>query len=158
MSHRLVEFVSFGSIPTDQITAHMRDPRLAEHMPLLGTSWDHAKTDAFLAAKAEYWRRDGLGHWAILVDGEYVGWGGFQREGSEWDFGLVLRPAFFGLGFLITREALNFAREHPDIPYITFLLPHSRKHLGALRREGAVEQGQIEYEGKVFRKFRLETA
>lgn len=41
------------------------------------------------------WARYGLGHWAFLAEGRHVGWGGFQREGDEWDFGLVLRPYAF---------------------------------------------------------------
>ena len=51
-----------------------------------------------VAAKEACWRRDGLGHWAILANGAYAGWGGFQKEGEDWDFGLVLSPGFFGLG------------------------------------------------------------
>ena len=58
----------------------------------------------FVTKKEEYWVRDGLGHWAFLVDGTYVGWGGFQKDGDEWDFGLVLRPGSFGLGRRITKN------------------------------------------------------
>ena len=43
------------------------------------------------------------------------------------------------------------------IPFVTFLLPPSRKNLGALDRLGAKPVGQIEYDGETFLKFRLET-
>ncbi|WP_432676105.1 hypothetical protein [Nioella aestuarii] len=40
---------------------------------------------------------------------------------------------------------------------MTFLLPPSRQHLGALRRLGAREVGFVDHAGQTFRKFRLET-
>ena len=129
-----IKFVSLETIAPAEITAHMSDPRMAEHMPLLVGDWDDEKTRAFLAGKAECWRRDGLGHWAILIDGAYAGWGGFQKEGDEWDFGLVLRPDFFGAGISIASKALEHAKNDHRISYITFLLPRSRKHLGGLRK------------------------
>ncbi|WP_424929655.1 hypothetical protein [Amaricoccus tamworthensis] len=136
----------------------MSDPVVAEHMPLSTRRWDAAATAAFVAAKEATWARDGLGHWAILVDGRYVGWGGFQKEGDEWDFGLVLKPDAFGLGLRIARRALDLARADPRIPFVTFLLPPSRRNLGALRRMGAEFVGEVDYAGAVFRKYRLETA
>ena len=94
-------------------------------------------------AKEACWQRDGLGHWAILCNGAYAGWGGFQREGDEWDFGLVLKPGSFGLGVPITVKALAFARDDDRIPFVTFLLPPSRKHLRWLDRLGAVFIGDV---------------
>lgn len=154
---RNISFVRLTDIPSEELLAHMSDPRVAEHMPLLTFEWDEAAARNFIAAKEVAWARDGLGHWAILCDGVYVGWGGFQKEGEEWDFGLVLKPGAFGLGLPIARKALAFARNDERIDYVTFLLPPSRKHLGALRRLGARDVGEIEYEGAIFRKFRLDT-
>lgn len=138
--------------------AHMADPRVAEHMPLLTAEWDAAFAAKFIATKEACWARDGLGHWAILCDGHYVGWGGFQREGDEWDYGLVLRPDAFGLGAAISRKAIAFARADERIPFVTFLLPPLRKNLGALARLGAKRIGQVAYDGAEFLKFRLETS
>lgn len=152
-----IAFTRLPTIDPSEIAAHMSDPRVAEHMPLLTFAWDEAAVAKFVADKEERWRRDGLGHWAILVNGEYVGWGGFQKEGDEWDFGLVLRPSAFGLGTRITKKALEFAFADARIPFVTSLLPPSRKHLGALDRHGARFVGEVDYEGSVFRKYRLET-
>jgi hypothetical protein len=152
-----LHFVRLTEVPAADILGHMRDPRVAEHMPLLTMPWTEETVAAFVAAKDACWTRDGLGHWAFLADGTYVGWGGFQKEGDEWDFGLVLRPDHFGLGVKIAKKALDFARKDARIPYVTFLLPPSRRHLGALRRMGAQQVGDILYEGNRFLKFRLET-
>lgn len=152
--------VAFGRLPDIapiEILAHMSNPRIGAHMPLATFKWDIDAVAHFVAAKERYWRRDGLGHWALLYHGRYVGWGGFQKEGGEWDYGLVLMPKRFGLGPLITRRAIEFAVNDDRIPYVTFLLPPTRKRLGALSRLGAEFMHEIEYEGARFLQFRLNT-
>ncbi len=152
-----ITFGRLSEIDPTEIMAHMSDPRVAAHMPLLKHPWDYPTATRFIAAKEASWTRDGLGHWAILSDGKYVGWGGFQKEGDEWDFGLVLKPNVFGLGMQITKKAIDFAFADDRIPYVTFLLPPSRKNLGALDRIGAKRMASIQYDGKTFIKYRLET-
>ena len=154
--HKLT-FVRLPDISPDEIIAHMSDPRVAEHMPLLTSKWNEHVLSEFIATKEECWHRDGLGHWAILCNDIYVGWGGFQKEGDEWDFGLVLKPDSFGLGTRITKKAIEFAIADKRIPYITFLLPRSRTHLGGLARLGARFVGKVEHDGKRFLKYHLDT-
>ncbi|MCB1379813.1 MAG: GNAT family N-acetyltransferase [Alphaproteobacteria bacterium] len=157
-STAVITFVRLTEVPPDMLVAHMSDPRMAEHMPLLTQPWDHVVAEQFVSAKEACWQRDGLGHWAILADGLYVGWGGFQKEGKEWDFGLVLRADAFGLGATITRKAMSFAQADPRIACVTFLLPPSRRKLGALARIGARYDGDVEYAGSMFRKYHLDMA
>lgn len=156
-SRREIAFVRLPEITPDVIIAHMSDRRVAEHMPLLTFEWDDAAVAKFVTAKEECWCRDGLGHWAILCDNTYVGWGGFQKEGDEWDYGLVLKPEYFGLGARISKKAIEFAMADERIPYVTFLLPPSRKSLGALTRLGAKFVTEIDYDGAKFLKYRLDT-
>ncbi|ALA58101.1 GNAT family N-acetyltransferase [Nitrospira moscoviensis] len=153
---RRITFVRLPDVSKDEILRHMSDPRVAEHMPLLAFKWDYDAVTKFVEAKEKCWRRDGLGHWAILSNGRYVGWGGFQKEGDEWDFGLVLKPDSFGLGVHIYKKAIALAISDGRIPFVTFLLPLSRKNLGALERLGATFVGEIEIDHAVFRKFRLD--
>ncbi len=150
-----ISFTRLTQISTPEILAHMKNPRLAEHMPLLTQDWDEETVDEFVKAKEAYWTRDGLGHWAFLHGGDYVGWGGFQKEGEEWDAGLVLKPGAFGLGARITRRAMEFAKSDERITSVTFLLPPSRKKLGALRKLGACPVGEVDYGGEKFLKYRL---
>lgn len=152
-----ITFARLSQIAPAEIAAQMSDPRVAAHMPLLTSAWDAAMAADFIASKEACWARDGLGHWAFLSGGRYVGWGGFQKEDDGWDFGLVLKPDAFGLGARITRKALAFARADDRIPFVTFLLPPSRRHLGALERLGARQVGRIAQDGAEFLKFRLET-
>lgn len=152
-----ITFARLPDISSDEIIAHMSDPRVAQHMPLLTFKWDKDALTKFVAAKEACWHRDGLGHWAILCDDIYVGWGGFQKEGDEWDFGLVLKPDSFGLGARIAKKAITYAIVDERIPFVTFLLPQSRKHLGGFKRLGAQFIGVIKYDGVPFSKYRLGT-
>lgn len=152
-----ITFTRLPKIDPTEIITHMSDPRVAEHMPLLTIEWDEATVAKFVATKEECWSRDGLGHWAILFNNMYVGWGGFQKEGKEWDYGLVLKPNFFGLGTRISRKAIEFAVADQRLPFVTFLLPPTRKKLGALDRLGAKFVGEIDYDGSTFLKYRLKT-
>ena len=154
---RKITFSRLPDISATEIIEHMSDARVAKHMPLLTFKWDHAALAKFIEAKEACWHRDGLGHWAILCDDAYAGWGGFQKKGDEWDYGLVLKPEFFGLGVRISRKAIKFAMADERIPYVTFLLPPSRKNLGALARLGARFAKEIEYDGAPFLKYRLDT-
>ncbi len=152
-----IAFTALQDVAQAEILAHMADPRVVEHLPLLTGAFDQALLETFLAAKAEGWARDGLGHWAILSDGAYVGWGGFEKEEDGWDFGLVLTAEAFGLGLKITRKALAVARGDARIARVTFLLAPSRRSFGALKRMGARPVGEITHAGQVFRKFEIDT-
>ncbi len=156
MNHQIT-FVRLSEVDPNDILAHMSDPRVAEHLPLLKFSWDTDAVAQFIATKEESWKRDGLGHWAILSDGIYVGWGGFQKEGEEWDFGLVLKPTAFGLGLRIVKKAIDLAIADERIPFVTFLVPPSRSKLRAFERLGAQSLGLTEYDGAEFLKYKLET-
>lgn len=152
-----ITFARLTQVSIEDLVAHMTDPRVAEHMPLLNVEWTAEEARRFVTAKEATWSRDGLGHWAFLRDGVYVGWGGFQKEGEDWDFGLVLKPEHFGLGMRIYRQAMGFASADPRIDSVTFLIPPSRKKLGVLTRIGAEWVGDVEYAGAVFHQYRLDT-
>ncbi|WP_095589882.1 GNAT family protein [Actibacterium ureilyticum] len=152
-----ITFARLGDIAPQTLCDHMNDPRVAAHLPLLTRRWDLGDARAFVAAKEACWQRDGLGHWAFLCGPTYLGWGGFQKEGPDWDFGLVLHPDRFGMGPRILRQALAFARDDARIAQVMFLLPPSRRHLGALDRLGAQPRGRVTHDGAEFLKFTLET-
>ncbi|WP_424932231.1 GNAT family N-acetyltransferase [Amaricoccus macauensis] len=151
-----ISFARLPQIDPAEIIAHMSDPRVTAHLPLATEPWDAAYCANFIAVKEEAWARDGLGHGAFLVDRVYAGWGGFQKVDEDWDFGLVLRREFFGLGPRIIRAALDFARSDPRIDHATFLLAPSRPHLRGLERLGAVPVGPVKYANQKFVKYRLE--
>jgi len=149
-----LDFVRLPKIAPAVLLDHMSDRRISRHLPLLDDGWDHNRIAAFVHAKEQCWDRDGLGHWAILIDNTYAGWGGFQKEGDDWDFGLVLRPEFFSLGRLVFETALAWLSAHRDVREVTFLLPQSRSRRVPLRL-GARFRGEVTYAGTPFTKWSL---
>lgn len=147
------EFGDLQAVPRALLAAQMADARVAAHLPLLDGAFD---VDAFLQAKAQRWAQDGLGHWAIWKGDVFLGWGGFEKEGDVWDFGLVLTPQAFGQGLAITRRALEFARGDARIETVQFLLAPTRRSVKALARMGAKEVGEVRYGGQTFRRFLLD--
>jgi hypothetical protein len=55
------------------------------------------------------------------------------------------------------KQAIEFAVADRRIPFVTFLLPPSRRNLGALARLGAEFIDEVEHEGARFLKYRLGT-
>ena len=149
-----LRFVRLSDIDPAVLLDHMSDRRIARHLPLLGTGWDLERIATFVQAKEQCWECDGLGHWAILIDQAYAGWGGFQKEGDDLDFGLVLRPECFTLGRLIFEHALEWLSAHRDIAEVTFLLPLSRSRR-APERLGARFRGEVLHAGTAFTKWSI---
>lgn len=149
-----VEFVRLPQIAPAVLLDHMSDRRIARHLPLLGTGWDHNRIEAFVEAKEQCWARDGVGHWGILIDKAYAGWGGFEKEGDDWDFGLVLRPEYFSLGGPIFDCAIAWLTAHRDVRQVTYLLPRSRSRR-VPERLGASLLGEVTYAGVPFTKWSL---
>jgi hypothetical protein len=150
----VLRFVRLTQIDPLVLLDHMSDRRIARHLPLLGTGWDLERIAAFVRVKEQCWERDGLGHWAILANGVYAGWGGFQKEGDDCDFGLVLRVECFSLGQLIFAQAIAWLSAHRDIGEVTFLLPPSRSRR-VPERLGARHRGVTTYAGMVFTKWSM---
>ena len=154
-----VSFLRLTEIPVEILLHHMNDPRVSRHLPLYQGPWGQDDVARFIAAKEWGWQRDGLGHLAVRVNGEYAGWGGFEKlvdAGPDtWDFGLVLSPAFFGQGARIMDRFMADAQADARIVTVTFLLPVSRRNTAIVRRSGAAYMGEVLAGDTRFRKYEL---
>lgn len=150
-----IQFVHLGEIAEEQIIDLMNNEKVAAYMPLLAGGFDTEQCKAFLKAKQQLWEEHGYGPWAILINGEFAGWGGVQPENGEADFGLVLHPRFWGWGRRIFNEVIGYAFNEMNLPSTTILLPPSRPNTGAVARLGFVSDGQVNIDAKIFRRFRL---
>lgn len=154
-----ITFCRLTEIPVPELLDHMNDPRTARHLPLYSGPWTAADVEDFVTAKEAAWNRDGLGHQAILLGGIYAGWGGLEKmpgaPAGSWDFGLVLRPEFFGHGLRIFHRFRVDCRMDPRVSELTFLLPESRRTAALLVRLGVKFQGVRQVEGSRFRQYGL---
>lgn len=149
--------ISFGRLPEEPLAVVrelLNETRNWRHLPLAGT-FSTAATADWVRAKDEQWNQNGYGPWAIRIDDEFAGWGGFQREGDLADFGLVLHPRFWGMGAEITRLALVRGFTDLGLTAVTIALPFSRNVDRTLGRLGFRPDGEVTHGTVRFRRFRL---
>ena len=109
-----------------------------------------------MAAKDGQWKVHGYGPWAVLLDGEFAGWGGFQHEENGGDFALVLKPTHWGHGAAVTRAALNRGFTELGLETVLIALPYTRNPGRVVARFGFVPDGEVNYGGSTFRQYRLD--
>lgn len=149
-----IEFVRLTEIPLPAVVELLNEPRLTRHLPLAG-QFDAQAAAEWVAAKDAQWETHGYGPWAVLVDGDFAGWGGFQREENGADFALVLAPAFWGHGAAITRAALKRGFRELGLDEVLIALPYSRSPERVVARLGFLPAGEVAYGGVTFRQYRL---
>jgi len=150
-----IAFVRLTEVPLEAVLALLNEPRLGRHMPLAGQGFTPESAAEWVAAKDGQWARNGYGPWAVLVDGELAGWGGFQREENGADFALVLAPAFWGHGAEITGAALDRGFTELGLDEVVIALPYSRSPARVVARLGFLPAGEVVYDGAAFRQYRL---
>ncbi len=152
-----VDFVRLTEVPITEVAALLNEPRNARHMPLAGTFSEESAAD-WVQSKDQQWERHGYGPWAVLVDGDFAGWGGFQHEEDGADFGLVLFPRHWGHGAEITRAALGRGFDELGLDEVTIALPFSRNPTRSVASLGFVPDGEVTYDDTAFRQYRLTRA
>jgi RimJ/RimL family protein N-acetyltransferase len=149
-----IRYLRLSDIAVSDLLALVNDSAVARHMPL-SSAMDEAQCRAWAAGKDAQWAENGYGPWAFEIDGEFAGWGGFQKEGEDADLGLVLLPKFWGVGGRLARLLIGKGFADLGFASIIALLPPSRRHLRPLERFGFVPDGSIDYAGRTFLRFRL---
>jgi ribosomal-protein-alanine N-acetyltransferase len=149
-----IEFLRLTEVPLPAIVTLLNEPRNSRHMPLSGTFSIRSAAD-WVRGKDGQWETHGYGPWAVVVNGEFAGWGGFQFEQNGAVFALVLMPRHWGHGAEITRAAMD--REFTDLGLDEGIiaLPHTRDPTRVVARFGFAPDGDVSYDGAAFRQFRL---
>ena len=135
--------------------ALLNDPDIARHMPLAGDQFDEEATRKWVKGKDNQWEQNGYGPWAVHANEQFAGWCGFQKEEGEADFALVLRKRFWGLGRLIYLSAVGRGFDELGYESIVVTLPPSRRSSRVIERLGFHPDGEVEYWGERFLRFRL---
>jgi [ribosomal protein S5]-alanine N-acetyltransferase len=150
-----IEFKRLTEVDRADIIGLMNHPRLRQHMPLLGDTFGEAECNAFIAGKEALWTEHGYGPWAFFVDGHFVGWGGLQPEDGDADLALVLHPNSWGMGKAIYDKIIERAFGVMGFESVTVLLPPTRVRVRGLQRLGFEPDGEVEYLGERFLRYRL---
>ena len=147
-----IEFKCLSEIDKSKIIELMNHPLVRRHMPLAKGGFDY---EAFIADKEQLWAQHGYGPWAVVVDGQFVGWGGLQHEAGDADLALVLHPDHWGLGQAIYEEIIKKAFCDMRLQSITVLLPPSRTRVKGLMKLGFKPEGELIIQGERFLRYRL---
>ena len=150
-----IRFVRLPDVEPASIIALMNDPAVRRHLPLAKGVFTAEDCARFVATKERMWSEHGYGPWALVREGEFIGWGGLQPEGEDADLGLILRPTDWGEGRSLYRRFLEFAFEDLGLESVIALLPETRTRGGGLTRLGFVPEGESEIGGIRFARFRL---
>ncbi|BBV07951.1 TPA: N-acetyltransferase [Providencia stuartii] len=150
-----IQLQRLSQINCHDIIALNTHPLVLAHMPLGDNQFDETFCKEWVKQKEQHWQTHGFGVWALTFDGVFGGWGGFQDENGDADLALVLHPDYWGYGKNIAKKIVEQAAAQLSLTSITIHLPLSRKKLGAIRRYGFIEEGEVDFDGVAFKRFRL---
>ena len=149
-------FKPMSQIPVPDWLELLNHPLVKRHMPLATEDFTASSCRSWIEGKERLWQTLGYGPQAILHQGEFIGWGGFQPDGEDIDLGLVLHPKHWGLGIAIFKTFLRQGFETHHFHSIVIALPESRTRTRALTRIGFQQDGDVHAGGVLFHRWRLE--
>jgi hypothetical protein len=150
-----LRLVRLSEISLADIIALHNDSRVLRHLPLAAGGFDAYQCQQWVEGKEAQWQMNGYGPWGILINDEFAGWGGFQKEMGEADLSLVLSPDYWGYGKCICQKIIEIAFEEMNLASVTALLPPSRSRTNGMLRLGFQPDGQLAISGTIFSRFRL---
>lgn len=150
-----IRFARLVEVPNAEVMGLLNDPNITRHLPLAGDRFDEVTTRQWMEGKDAQWQQNGYGPWAVHVGNDFAGWCGFQREGTDADFAMILRPQFWGNGRRIYLKALAQGFQDFGFESIVVTLPPTRKVERVLHRLGFRHDGETEQWGHRFLRFRL---
>lgn len=156
MTEPRIEFVRLSEVSLLEVLDVLNEPRNGRHLPLAGERFTETSAAEWVAVKDAQWKVHGYGPWAVRVDGEFAGWGGFQHEENGADFAFVLKPTHWGHGAVVTRAALNCGFDDLGLETVLIALPDTRNPDRVVARFGFVPDGDVNYDGTIFRQYRLD--
>lgn len=150
-----IKFTSLFEVDNAKLIKLMNCPKIGAHLPLLTGEFTDSDCEKFFHSKQLIWNEYGYGPFAININNNFAGWGGFQPEGNDVDFALILHPDFWGWGLKIFKKFQTIAFEEMGLIAITALLPSNRLNSKAISRLGFEYVREVRIDGKKFMKFRL---
>lgn len=124
-------------------------------MPSLIGPFDKEKYESFISEKQKMWSEYGYGPWGLTLDGVFIGWGGLQPVDSDVEIALVLHPKYWGIGKQLYYKFIKYAFEEKKLKSVIILFPPSRTKIKAIFKLGFVIDGEYEYLGEKYIRYRL---
>jgi len=150
-----IALVRLPEVDEQAVITLANDPTARRYLAMEGeyTVADHRE---WVADKERHWAQSGYGVWGVLVDGHYAGWGGLQSwRGADVELAVVLAPRHWGLGRRLGAHFARVAFDDLHLPSVIVLLPTWRKNRRAILRFGFRYDGEDEFQGERFERYRL---
>jgi hypothetical protein len=81
-----IELVHLFEVKAENFIELMNNKMVAKQLPLLTRGFSAEDCQSFLNDKEQLWENHGYGPWALLIHGEFAGWGGLQPQNGDADF------------------------------------------------------------------------
>lgn len=134
----------------------LNHPMIKIHMPLSAENVGDKEYVEFIAAKESIWLKHHFGPLAYLIEDRFIGWAGIQPDGVDFELALVLHPKYWGYGKKIYKELLSYAFDELKLQSLVIYFPPSRTRIKGLLRDGFQIDGEVEYSGCRFIRYRLQ--
>ena len=82
-----IKFVHLFEVKEELIIHLMNNEMVGKQLPMLVEGFSAENCRVFLKAKKRLWDEHGFGPWAILIKGEFAGWGDYN-----WNRGKPISP------------------------------------------------------------------
>lgn len=151
----MFELKNLDEVDPSDLLRVLSNPRIAKHLPLFDPNIDLEWVEKWVKNKMALWNIPELGPYAILKDGDVVGWGGYQPDSDFAELAIVLAPSSWGIGRAVVEEINNRWKKFGDDRKLVFYLPHTRNLDLISARLGATRVGETEVLGVKFEIFEL---
>ncbi len=156
--NKSVQLKHLAEIEIEKIVSLLNHSEVRALMPLAGEPADADSAKAWVESKEKCWEECNYGPYAVVIGGEFAGWGGLQPENGEPDLALVLFPEFWGMGGNVFRALINEIARSPEIQEVTVHFPVIRKNRNAIEKLGFAREDTVLLDGHSFVRYRLKLA
>lgn len=132
-----------------------QDARVKKHMPLSESNIDEKWIQNWISGKEKYPKETPFEIYSIWDDGNFVGWGGIQADGDNFEIAIVLKPEYWGFGHDIYGKFIkDFELSGVTQPLLIYL-PLSRKIEGIKNRFSFARLPNVKISGVEFQVLKV---
>jgi ribosomal-protein-alanine N-acetyltransferase len=108
----------------DRLLAILSEEDILRYFPA-ALPWGREKAERYIAHHEVHWKERGYGHWAVVRDGQVIGWNGLEYlpESRETEAAYLLSRAAWGQGYAseAARAAIRFGFSQAGLEQIVGL-------------------------------------
>lgn len=105
-----IEYVKLTEINPDEFISLLNKQKIREHL-IEHELFDESRVKQWLESKIEVDLIQGCKVRAIVIDKQLAGWCGIQNENKNYEIAVVIDEDYWGLGRIIFRDIMVWAKE-----------------------------------------------